>query len=293
MKSVCVFLSTYNGEKYLRPLLDSVLSQEGVIVDLFVRDDGSIDGTREILAQYADKNDSIKLELAENIGYAKSFWSLFQHENRYDYYAFCDQDDIWESDKLLKAVEMLEKEKKDIPLLYTSDVVAVNNDLCAVDDRLFKVEGILNFYQSLQKSVVPGCTFVFNKAAFNILKLYNGYMESHDWAAYSIVSAFGKVLFDETPHMKYRLHGNNTIGKSGKFKGFQTKIKRLFHRPTRSRSRFAKDFYDCYKEMLPEEYATAARNLGYYRIEKKKSGLLRDKHFVGRSFKLMILLGRV
>ncbi len=293
MKNVCVFLSTYNGEKYLRQLLDSVLAQEGVAVNLFVRDDGSNDGTREILEQYAAKYGSIKLEFAENIGYAKSFWSLFKHENIYDYYAFCDQDDIWGNDKLLSAVELLETENKDIPLLYTSDVVAVNNDLCVVDDCLFKVDGVLNFYQSLQKSVVPGCTFVFNQAAVNILKLYDGYMESHDWATYCIVNAFGKVLFDKTPHIKYRLHGNNAIGKSGKFKDFQMKIKRLFHRPTRSRSRFAKDFYDCYKEMLSEDYASAAKILGYYRIAHKKTQLYQDKRFKGGTFKLMVLLGRV
>lgn len=293
MKRVLVYLSTYNGEKYLRPLLDSVLAQEGVAVDLYVRDDGSKDSTLKILSEYAEKSDSIRIEIGGNVGYAKSFWKLFGHENEYDYYAFCDQDDIWLKDKLSRAVELLEREEQSLPLLYTSDVTAVNNELEIIDDRLFKVEGTLNFYQSLQKSIVPGCTFVFNREAFAVLRQYNGYMESHDWAAYCIVTAFGKIIFDNTTHIYYRMHGQNTIGKTSRFNDFAKKLTRFFHAPLRVRSRFAKDFYDCYHESLQSDYADAARALGYYRIDKKKNRILMSKKFKGLTFKILVLLGRV
>ena len=261
---------------------------------MFIRDDSSKDRTREILSEYAKAYDCISVIFGNNLGYAKSFWKLFQNENKYDYYAFCDQDDIWLKDKLISAVQLLETGGAvDKPLLYTSDVVAVNNNLDVIDERLFKATGILNFYQSLQKSIVPGCTFVFNSKAFEVLSRYDGYMESHDWATYCIISAFGEVFFDNSSYIRYRIHNNNTIGKTGKFKALLTQIKRLCRRPVRSRSRFAKDFYDCYAENLNEEYAAAVKLLGYYRIDKKKTELLCSKRFKGRLFKLMVLLGRV
>ncbi len=294
MKSVLVFLSTFNGEKYLRPLLDSLISQEGIELNVFIRDDGSKDGTLDIITEYASNYSFIKSEFADNIGYAKSFWSLFGHANKFDYYAFCDQDDIWDNNKLYKAVELLESQPdENLPLLYTSDVIAVNNDKQVLNDRLFGFNGILNFYQSLQKSVLPGCTFVFNNNAFNVLSKYNGYMESHDWAVYCIVSAFGKVVFDGNSYIYYRIHQNNTIGKSNVMSGFLKKIFRFFKSSKRSRSRFAKDFYECYKNDLKEEYASAVKLLGYYRAEKKKLRLIKDKRFHGVIFKSLVLLGKV
>lgn len=294
MKNVLVYLSTYNGEKYLKPLLDSVLAQEGVIVNIFIRDDGSSDSTRQILKEYAKANACIEVAFEENIGYAKSFWKLFQADNKFDYYAFCDQDDIWHKDKLISAVKLLEAERADEkPLLYTSDVIAINNDLKVIDDHFFSVTGVLSFYQSLQKSILPGCTFVFNSRAFEVLSKYNGYMESHDWATYCIISALGKVVYDAKPYIQYRIHENNTIGRSNKLIELLTRMKRLFHPPKRSRSCFAKDFFDCYNSVLNHDYAMAAKQLGYYRINKKKMELLRNKRFKERYFKLMVLLGRV
>lgn len=98
-KSVQVVMSTYNGEKYLKEQIDSILSQEGVDVRLYIRDDGSSDRTTDILASYQEHK-NVKIEKGNNLGFAKSFLTALDECDEADYYAFSDQDDVWEKDKL-------------------------------------------------------------------------------------------------------------------------------------------------------------------------------------------------
>lgn len=97
MNSVCVLLSTYNGEKYLTPLLDSVVSQKGVALSVVARDDGSKDNTPSILSRYKEQGKITRLITDSNVGFARSFHRLCTEAVPSDYYAFCDQDDIWDS----------------------------------------------------------------------------------------------------------------------------------------------------------------------------------------------------
>ena len=101
MKTVYVMLSSYNGEKYIAEQIDSILHQTGVSVTLAIRDDGSSDGTGEILRRYASENENVKVAFGENVGYAKSFFELIKTSPEgFDYYALSDQDDVWTEDKL-------------------------------------------------------------------------------------------------------------------------------------------------------------------------------------------------
>src|SRR5574344_1284030 len=106
MDKVNVLLSSYNGEKYIKTLLDSVLSQENVDVDLLVRDDASSDTTIDILQSYQAKK-QLNLLQGENMGPARSFLFLLQHSHDANYYAFADEDDFWEKEKLSVAIEKL------------------------------------------------------------------------------------------------------------------------------------------------------------------------------------------
>ena len=93
---VAVLMSTYNGEKYIRDQIDSILSQIKVNVTLFIRDDGSTDSTVKIITQYTEKYSNIKFWVGENIGVGNSFMQLlYSLTDEFDYYAFSDQDDIW------------------------------------------------------------------------------------------------------------------------------------------------------------------------------------------------------
>lgn len=89
-KSVQVVMSTYNGEKYLKEQIDSILSQEGVDVRLYIRDDGSSDRTTDILASYQEHK-NVKIEKGNNLGFAKSFLTALDECDEADYYAFSDQ----------------------------------------------------------------------------------------------------------------------------------------------------------------------------------------------------------
>ena len=95
MKTVAVLMSTYNGENYIKEQIESIFNQKGVIVKLYVRDDGSKDRTLEILKDY-----NVNLEKGTNIGYIKSFMWLIKNVPFADYYALADQDDVWDEDKL-------------------------------------------------------------------------------------------------------------------------------------------------------------------------------------------------
>ena len=99
MKTVRVLLSTYNGETYLREQIDSLIKQIGLVVKIAVRDDGSTDATLDILEEYRKKG-LLEYFAEENVGYRKSFLTLSSYfVGKADYYAFCDQDDVWKPNK--------------------------------------------------------------------------------------------------------------------------------------------------------------------------------------------------
>ncbi len=292
MHDVLVLMSTYNGERYLREQLDSLRGQVGVNCRVLVRDDGSQDGTPDILREYSEKM-PLSFFSGENLGYAKSFWTLLQSAGESDYYAFCDQDDLWFPDKLSSAVALLEKNgDPSLPALYTSNVICADASLTPMEGTSFE-GGERSFYESLCRSYLPGCTFVFNRAARNAAMEYNGFMESHDWILYSIVAGLGRVVYDEASHILYRLHGNNTLGYDNAVKRIMTKLRRFLKPSRRTRSRSARDIYDTFGDRLPEEHREAAFRLGHYLLRGGRRRLLADPHFSGLLFKLYIILGRV
>ena len=121
MKRVNVLLSSYNGEAFIEEQLQSVAAQEGVTTNIIVRDDGSTDGTRDILDRWQESG-KLTWYGGDNIGWSDSFMHLLVHAPEADYYAFCDQDDIWMPDKLKVAVEHLERHP-DTPTLYCSNLL--------------------------------------------------------------------------------------------------------------------------------------------------------------------------
>ena len=102
---VLILVSTYNGEKYLPEQLDSLYAQEGVDIHILVRDDGSKDNTIGILKNYQGSKGKMTIIEGENIGAGQSFLALINEATTnypdYDYYAFCDQDDVWYGNKVV------------------------------------------------------------------------------------------------------------------------------------------------------------------------------------------------
>lgn len=159
-----ILMSTYNGEKYLREQLDSILAQTNVNVHITIRDDGSSDGTADILDDYQEKYpNKITVYSKGNIrkGYAKSFIELLKLAiPDADYYAFADQDDVWLPEKCYVAAKKLEKCSNEVKLY----VCAVKN--CDAELNLLSVNQFNQSRVSLKSDFArhrfPGCAMVFS-----------------------------------------------------------------------------------------------------------------------------------
>lgn len=211
---VCVMMSTYNGEKFLRRQLESIANQQGVAVELHVRDDGSQDSTVNILNKFSSEHSNISYYSGEkNLGPCGSFFELMCAEHNADYYALSDQDDVWDNNKLLSAVNKLKLLPPNIPALYHSNlrIVDRNEKFIRISHSHPKISGA--DYSYLTEGIVTGCTAVYNKALAKIIadiKPQNFSM--HDTWLYTVSSIFGNVIYDFEPHISYRQHGANVIG---------------------------------------------------------------------------------
>ena len=133
---VAVLMSTYNGEKYLKQQIDSILNQRGDFqLDLLIRDDGSNDNTISILEEYTQTN-KIHYYIGNNLGPAYSFLDLLINSHNYDFYAFADQDDYWMPNKISVAISNLSNIKG--PALYFANAELVDSNLNSVGRNVYK-----------------------------------------------------------------------------------------------------------------------------------------------------------
>lgn len=222
LKRVAVLLSTYNGEEFVKDLINSVLSQEKVEVVIYVRDDGSTDNTTRILKQMCLEDNRIELEVGSNLGYKKSFKRLLDiiKNKDFDYVSFCDQDDIWESSKLFNAVSKMEQETNKKILGYGSNLKIVDQDLNYIEMMYtpFDIEK-LSIESRLINGFVYGCTMVFNREAYQLVSKFDGEdIYSFDYYIPIIISIFGELLWDNDSKILYRQHSSNVIGANRSFK---------------------------------------------------------------------------
>ncbi len=278
-----VLMSTYNGEKYIREQLDSLLRQTMRPDQILIRDDGSKDGTLCILEEYASEYPFIHYYNGKNKGPARSFWELILKCEDSDYYALCDQDDVWFEDKLETAVSTLEKEDQDIPLLYCSRYTLTDQDLNPINSDVSKLYDFSDFAHSLLYHTAPGCTFVFNDAARKQVIKYNiekEYCIIHDAIIHKVVAMFGEVILDKEPHMYYRQHGDNEIGMNADvFKVFIGRVNRFINGKIRNyRSLTAKSLLNVYGDEIDADKKKLLEIVANYRNDPdlKKELLTRD-----------------
>ncbi|WP_315793752.1 glycosyltransferase family 2 protein [Paenibacillus sp. BIC5C1] len=256
---VCIMLSTYNGVKYIDEQMESLLAQYEVDVQINIRDDGSSDGTVQKLNEYAKSHpDQIRVIEGKNLGVIGSFFELMcQTEPVYDFYAFCDQDDVWKQDKLIRAVTKLKSRQSNIPLMYCSSTQMVDQDLNHINVWPTLPPKALSMYNAIVENCCVGCTIVINPVAFKQVRasipsdLTQVIM--HDWWIYLYVSAFGVVIFDEEPMIQYRQHQNNVLG--GSSEGWIAKWKNRWSRFVNGKNHFilskqAKMFLHLNKDQL-------------------------------------------
>lgn len=273
--SLIVLMSTYNGEKYLKDQLNSLVSQTMLPDKILIRDDGSTDSTVDILKYYSDNYDFVEYYQGNNLGPAKSFMELISKVNGYDYYSLCDQDDVWFKDKLEVAVNTLKAERmKNTPLLYCSRFTLTDANLNPIDSDISKLYGYTDFAHALLFQTAPGCTMVFNNAARKKIKKYDMNKEFciiHDSIIHKVVTMFGKMILDENPRMFYRQHGNNEIGLSAnENKNNVERIKRLFTGKLKNyRKNTAISLLNVYGDSVCESNKDLLNIIAKYDVDKK------------------------
>ncbi len=298
MHSVTVMMSTYNGEKYLEEQIDSILNQTGVHVKLVVRDDGSKDNTRKLLESYAAEG---KLEWysGKNLRAAYSFIDLLKSVTEDEFYAFSDQDDVWDKGKLLAGITQLERYPKDEVVLYTCNVRVVSSDLTEIGS-LDSTAPVTTFIDAVIHNNSQGCTMVFGNALRNLLIKYNGKnLFMHDDLAVKVCLAVGGIVYrDPEKYINYRQHGNNVIGTQEPFMhSLKRRIKSLFSQSC-ERSRELQDIVNIYRDIIPYQNVAVLEKVAFYKTRKHgKLSVLSDKSIESkdkkttRHFKVGILLG--
>lgn len=276
MKKVLVMLSSYFGERYIQDQIDSILCQQNVEVSLIVRDDGSKDGTCEIVQKNAVNDPRIRLIRGDNIGFRRSFFELLLNAPlNYDYYAFSDQDDIWESDKLSRAVDFLETTKADVKL-YASGLKVVDEKLNFKYLNSFSKLRI-TYGSALSRQRLAGCTMVFNTGLLNCCRRFRitesmGNLFSHDAAVYYIcLSCGGQVVFDPESRILFRRH-IGTVTEHGK--GFLKRVEsvtNVFNKFRDRRFRQAAILYDVYEDCMPPDVKAVTKAIIHYRDSFKNT----------------------
>lgn len=215
---VYIMMSTYNGEKYISEQLDSILAQKHVEVCLAIRDDGSHDNTPEILNTYERKYKNINVSYGKNIGYADSFWTLLLlSPDDYDYYAFADQDDVWEENKLAAGIQALKSSGTHTLKLYASALNVTDENLNFQYTNEFK--GLrATFGSAVTRPRLSGCTMIFNSPLLSICKKMdrrkeNGRCISHDALVYiSFLACDGRLTFSRKSYIHLRRHPETVTG---------------------------------------------------------------------------------
>ena len=242
MKQVNILMCTYNGEKFLREQLDSIISQTYENIKLIVRDDGSTDNTLGIVHEYIEKYpEKISIqESPKHMGYPDCFWDILQNCPPADYYAFSDQDDIWDENKIEYAVAKLgeyeeqtrdhssesgnhnqnqTEQQKALPLLYIHDSITCDKDGNKIGEHRLKSFGEIQYNTIMFYNIAEGFSMVINdEMRKNLLgcDVFSRKLPHDQW---TIWTAFfrGKIVQDDRLLAKYRRHEDTvTITGGGK-----------------------------------------------------------------------------
>lgn len=219
---VDILMATHDGEKYIDQLIESILMQSMQEWCLIIKDDGSSDGTVEIIRTYCSKYpDKIRFISSKNTsGSAKqNFFELMAYSTN-DYVMFCDQDDIWLPQKIEHTLNaMVKHEGKDsaYPLLIHTDLKVIDKEGRLIEESLYAMQTVNPEYfdrieRLLVQNAVTGCTMMINKALKNCVSNMPDQAIMHDWWLALHAMVYGKIAFLSEATILYRQHDNNVVG---------------------------------------------------------------------------------
>lgn len=225
-----ILLATYNGEKYIKEQIDSLLSQTYKEFSILIGEDCSTDSTKKILENYKKQYPN-KIKIINNKiqkGHCYNFLNLLK-ATKGEYVFFCDQDDIWEKDKVeLTLFEMGKYEIKNpkTPILIHTDQVVVNEDkeILSTSSTIYfkKIINFLSVEEIAFRGGLHGCTMLLNKEMIQLLKNIKIWecknLSYHDWSIAIIAFMKGKIFYLEKITMRYRIHKQNASIREHKIK---------------------------------------------------------------------------
>ncbi len=306
METVEILLATYNGEKFIREQLDSILNQDYENWMIRACDDASKDSTYEILQEYAERFPEKFVVKKNEVGFGSAklnFMNLIQNSTC-KYVMCCDQDDVWLPNKISLTLEEMKKQEKDgIPVLVHTDLKVVDKDLNIMGESFFeysKLNKNLTYNDLLIQNSVTGCTTMLNQELVSLLKreMEMDKILMHDWIAALIAAAKGSIGFVDCPTMLYRQHGVNSVGaKRYGISLFLAKLKNSdIKKALMDTAKQAEEVARLYKDELDEEtYQLTYQYSQIFKTSKWKRISFYRKHHIfkkGLSRKIcQILLG--
>lgn len=255
-KTIQILMSTYNGEKYLKEQLDSIINlNEFELIKVLIRDDGSTDGTRDILKEYEEKYD-FEIILGTNIGITRSIFELLKNsDENCKLFALSDQDDIWMKDKFYNVMQKHYNSDNTEPIMYASISEVVSEDIKHIGTTLIPKKEV-GFYNAMVQNITPGHTQVYNRRLVELLvnKKFKDVVVV-DWWIYLVASGCGKIIFEPKCTVKHRQHNNNSVGyQNNGVKKLINRIKKLKRKDANSISKQLKSLFDIYGDILKDDY---------------------------------------
>jgi len=234
ISKVCILLASFNGERYIKQQLISILNQKKIKLDIFISDDASTDSTVNIINSFIKKYSNISLLPFRNSSFRSpgaNFYYLLtsQDFSKYDYIALSDQDDIWPEHKLSRAVSLLRNSQYDG---YSSDFLIFNDDTHLT--KYFKKSNQQTAFDFIFETPGPGCSFVLNQKLAISLQVFlkNNNVDSfkyHDWLIYAFARSNNFCWYiDKSPNLFYRQHNHNFMGSNTSFYGFLKRLMDVF-----------------------------------------------------------------
>lgn len=248
---VDILLPCYNGGRYLREMLDSVRRQSHQDWRLWIRDDGSVDDTRDIIREFAERDERIIfLEVDSRVhrGVVGAFGALMKQLPHSPYIMFADQDDVWLETKIHLTLTAMQRAEsmRPMPTLVHTDLIVADADLHRLADSFWRYSGVEPEPTSLRRIVVQnvatGAAMMLNSALRELIEPLDENVVFHDWWCACVASAFGQIVAIPEPSIWYRQHGGNVVGARNRHVRNWHDVRTAASRALRGQRAFTREF---------------------------------------------------
>ncbi|WP_346026539.1 glycosyltransferase family 2 protein [Beduinella massiliensis] len=268
-QDVEILMTTYNGERYLREQIDSILGQSYKGWHLLISDDGSTDHTPDIIEEYQARypQQISRVRLGKRFGNAREHFFALMQASTAGIVFFCDQDDVWLPEKMERTLRAMSDAQqmygKEVPLLAYTDVTPVNERFEVISPSLMQMQqqnpNAVDYRNILFQNIVTGCTSAANRALIELAARCTDITSTvmHDWWIALVAARFGKLAYVDDCTLLYRQHIGNSVGaqdvRSLWYIWYKITHFRAFRKIVCTKKRQAAVFLKTYEKCLPKD----------------------------------------